>query len=88
MAESGVRGSRPASVATAQPITAPFLFSSHLQAAARAGSGSRAPTMNSDQPLQASERSQAIFDIFCKWYVSIDYRHVGFVGAPPLDKPE
>ena len=30
--------------------------------------------MNSEQPLQASERSEAIFDIFCEWYVSIDYR--------------
>jgi hypothetical protein len=30
----------------------------------------------------AAARSQTVFDIFRKWYVSIDYCHVGFVGEP------
>jgi hypothetical protein len=30
----------------------------------------------------AEARSQAVFDLLRKWYVSIDYCHVGFIGQP------
>jgi hypothetical protein len=40
---------------------------------------------STDDDRDAEGRSQIAFKLFCKWYVSILYRHVGFVGEAPAN---